>query len=167
MGANGLSTAARFLGGFFEVTGVSHRYVVIIDDGKYNLGSWSRVTGLNVKWDVCRYSAGDTNDVYTYVGNPKYGQIKLSRAVCYDSQVVQQWLARQAGNHEPLSGSIMLIDSFGLKLVGWELKQFFPVGWEVTALDSRTSEVAIETLELAHTGFLSDDVSFSLTTGRR
>jgi phage tail-like protein len=161
---NGLPTAARFLGGFFEVTGVSHRYVVIIDHQEYDLGSWSKVSGLKVTWDVCQFKAGDNNDMFTYVGDPKYDKIRLSRAVCYDSQIVQQWLASQAGKHEPLSGTIMLIDSLGLKLVGWELKHFFPVGWSVTDLDAGRTEVAIETLDLVHTGFLEDDVSFSLTS---
>jgi phage tail-like protein len=163
---NGLPTAARFLGGFFEVTGISHRYVVTIDDEKYDLGSWSKVSGLKVKWDVYRYKAGDSNDVLNYVGDPTYEKIQLSRAVCYDSQVVQKWLASQSGQHKPLSGSIMLIDSLGLKLVGWELKQFFPVGWSVADFDSAASKVAIETLDLVHAGFLNDDVKFSLLGGR-
>ncbi|MFG3421816.1 phage tail protein [Micromonospora sp. NPDC049460] len=160
--AGGLSTAARFMGGFFEVTGVNHRYLVVIDDERYNLGSWSRVSGLGVTWQVCEYRAGDSNDVHTFVGAPTYSRIRLSRAVCFDSQVVQEWLCQQARRYQPLSGSIQLVDSLGIKIVGWELKHFFPVGWSVSELDPSRAGVAVETLELAHTGFLDDDVSFSL-----
>jgi phage tail-like protein len=135
---------------------------VVIDDEKYNLGSWSRVSGLGVSWQVCEYRAGDSNDVFSYVGAPTYSRIKLSRAACLDSQVVQAWLCQQAKQYRPLSGSIQLVGAAGIKIIGWELKHFFPVGWSISDLDPSRSAVAVETLELAHTGFLHDDVSFSL-----
>ncbi|MEV6601445.1 phage tail protein [Actinoplanes sp. NPDC051346] len=160
--AGGLSTAARFMGGFLEITGVSHRYLVVIDDEKYNLGSWSRVSGLSVNWKVCEYRVGESNEVFSYVGDPSYSRIKLSRAVCFDSQVVQEWLCQQVEEYRPLSGTIQLVDGLGLKIVGWDLKHFFPVGWSISELDPSRSTVAVETLELAHTGFLHDDMKFSL-----
>ncbi len=39
----------------------------------------------------------------------------------------------------------------------WELRQVIPVKWSVSAFEATSSKVAIETLELAHLGFLTED----------
>jgi phage tail-like protein len=166
-----LSEGQSKLRGAFEpeMYGLSHRFVVAIDNQAYNFGSWAKVTGLSVKWDVCEYRTGDAgNAVWVAPGLTRYERIKLSRAVCLDSIVVQQWLEQTSKYVKPLSGSIQLLAAppaglnlpFGLSIpiVTWSLKEFFPVGWSVTDLQTAGSaSVLIETLELAHNGFLGDE----------
>lgn len=157
--------------------GLPHRFVVAIDNSAYNFGSWSHAGGLSVSWDVCEYRTGsDGNAVQIQPGFTKYQRIKLTRAACFDSAVVQQWLVETSLGCKPLSGAIYMmttgipggvVDSLpglsGVPMVTWLLREFFPVSWSITDFDSAGStNVALETLEIAHTGFLNDQ---SKTTG--
>jgi phage tail-like protein len=148
--------------------GLAHQFVVSIDNSSYNFGSWSKATGLSVTWDVCEYRTGDAgNAVQVYPGMTKYQRIKLSRAACIDSAVVQTWLKSTSLNCQPLSGAIYMVAKpmaiLGMEpsipIVTWLLREFFPVGWSITDFEAGSSgNVAIETLELVHTGFLDDQV---------
>lgn len=137
---------------------MSHHFVVLIDNPTYDLGAWYRVSGLSVKWKSCEYRVGDQgNQSYILPGNTEYQPIKLSRAACADSQIVQAWLASTSLNPVPHSGAIMLMDFGGVPVVHWQLKEFFPIAWSIVDFDADAAKPAIETLELAHNGFLYDE----------
>jgi phage tail-like protein len=144
----------------FNEVGMSHRFVVAIDSGRYDLGSWSKVSGLNVTWSVCTHRPGDGNEVWICPGATRYPNIRLSRAACSDSQIVQQWLCDTSRAHQPLSGSVKMLDWSLETVVEWKLKQFFPVGWAISDFESTGARPAVETLDLAHTGFLDDEIAF-------
>jgi phage tail-like protein len=136
---------------------MSHRFVVSIDHSTYNLGTWSRVSGLQVSWNPCEYRVGNKgNQFWILPGTTKYQNIKLSRAACADSQTVQNWLAETSLNPTPLCGAIQLLGFGGTAVITWSLNEFFPVAWSIVDLDAGQGKPAIETLELAHTGFLDD-----------
>jgi phage tail-like protein len=149
-----LNKLAEFV---FDQVGMTHRFVVQIDDSEYDLGSWARAAGLTVNWAKCEYRLGDDNDVAFFPGNASYSNIKLSRAACSDSGTVQKWLAATSQAHVPLSGAIYMVDFAGMPTVTWELKQFFPIAWSIDEFASGGAKPAVETLELAHTGFLHDE----------
>jgi len=49
----------------------------------HDLGSWAKVDGLDVSWDIAEYRAGDGGNYRWYFpGNTKYSNIKLARAAC-------------------------------------------------------------------------------------
>ncbi|MEU4191085.1 phage tail protein [Kribbella sp. NPDC026611] len=135
--------------------GMSHRYVVELDKTEYQLGAWTKAAGLGVKWQKHTYRAGAHAGETIAPGNVIYADIALSRAAGADSAVVQRWLATLTQDWKPLSGAIHLVDFLGLPVVTWELREFFPISWRLTEFDSTGSRPAIETLELAHTGFLN------------
>jgi phage tail-like protein len=142
--------------------GMTHRFVVVIDNPTYNLGTWSKVQGLSVSWKRCEYRVGDMwNQFWSLPGNTEYERIKLSRAACAESQIVQAWLASTSLNPTPLSGIIMLMDWTGMPVIHWTLNQFFPVAWSIDEFDADHGKPAIETLELVHTGFLYDETSLA------
>lgn len=138
--------------------GMGHHFSVIVDNPMFNLGTWSKVAGLQVAWNACEYRVGDQgNQSWVIPGNTKYSNIKLSRAACADSQVVQQWLAQTSTNPTPLSGAISLVALGGLMpIVTWPLNEFFPIAWSITDFDADQGKPAIETLEITHGGFLFD-----------
>ncbi len=152
--------AARASGELFNEVGMTHRFVVAIDSGAYDLGSWSKVTGLTVTWAVCSYRPGDTNDQWICPGPTRYPNIRLSRAACADSRIVQRWLQETSRRHVPLTGSVRMLDWTAMPIVEWRLKHFFPVGWAIADFDSTGARPAVETLDLAHTGFLDDEMSY-------
>jgi phage tail-like protein len=149
------------LGNLLSPVNMSHHFVVVIDDATYNLGSWSKVTGLKVSWEPCEYRVIDPgNQHWVLPGNSKFENIKLSRAACAESAVVQQWLAATTKNPAPSSGVIALVDWVRLPVVQWYMTQCYPIAWSIVDFDADQGKPAIETLELSHTGFLDD--SFNL-----
>lgn len=161
MARNSLPVKAGTLTNMVGLSGgvaMSHQFVVSVDHGEYDLGAWTKASGLSVSWTACQYRSGESNDSLIFPGNIKYSNIKLARAACSDSAKVQEWLVKTTKDHTPLSGVIRLVDYLYKPVVSWQLKEFYPVGWNITDLDAGTSRPAIETLELAHTGFLNDEV---------
>ena len=140
--------------------GMNHRYTVIIDNFAYQLGDWSKVTGLSVTWQQLEYRVGEYgNNVWLYPGTTKYEPITLSRAAGVSSRIVKSWLAQTSKNMQPQSGTIQLVDYLGIPLVQWRLNEFFPIAWSVDSFDAGAARPAIETLKIVHTGFLEDDVN--------
>jgi phage tail-like protein len=139
--------------------GMSHHFIVIIDNPTYDLGFWQKASGLSVTWDVATYRTGSQgNEFWIAPGGTKYTNIKLTRPVSPTSNVTQAWLSATSANMMPLSGAVMLCGSMGIPIITWRLYQFFPVSWQVGEFTSAEAKVVTETLELAHTGFLDDAV---------
>jgi phage tail-like protein len=137
--------------------GISHRFVIAIDNSTYDLGYWHKVSGLSVTWDLCKYRPGDQgNNFFIFPGTTTYENIQLTRPVSPLSEITQRWLSSTSSNMTPLSGAIMLCASSGVPIISWNLYQFFPVSWRVEDLTAETGKVVVETLEIAHTGFLDD-----------
>src|SRR5215475_11106695 len=135
------------LGNFLSPVSMAHHFLVVIDHPTYDLGTWSRASGLSVSWARCEYRVCDPgNQLWVLPGNSKYENTKLSRAACPDSQTVQLWLAQTTKNPAPLSGAIMLVNWQGFPVVQWQLTQFFPIGWSIVEFDADHGKPAIETL---------------------
>lgn len=140
--------------------GMSHHYAVLIDNVQYHFGDWAKVTGLTVNWQQIEYRVGDQgNNVWLLPGTTKYEPITLSRAAGPYSRMVQHWLSQTSKNPVSQSGTIQLVDFAGVPMVQWRLAEFFPIGWSIDSFDAGGGKPAIETLKLAHTGFLEDDLS--------
>lgn len=147
--------------------GMSHRFIVVIDNPTYDLGSWQKASGLTVRWESATFRAGDQgNEFWTYPGNTKYDNIKLTRPVSPLSNTTQAWLTSTSATMTPQSGAIMLCASFGIPIITWRLYQFFPVSWQIGEFTAETGKVITETLELAHSGFLDDQISSNVATAR-
>lgn len=157
--AGGVQRQAKNL---LDPVAMSHRYSVLIDNALYHFGDWSRVTGLSVSWQLCELRAGDQgNSGWHFPGTTSYEPITLSRAACAESRVVQLWLSRTSKNPRPQSGTIQLVDFLGTPLVQWRLAEFFPIGWSIETFDASAGRPAVETLRLAHNGFLGDEISMA------
>lgn len=163
--ALGARSIGSLVAGEFNLRGDSSKFLVVFDDGKYDLGSWSKVGGLGVTWDAVEYRSGDSNQVWSMPGIARYEKITLSRATCPDSQLVQEWLAETSRKPQVFSGCIKLLTWIGLPLCEWPLKSFVPVGWRIADLETKSATVVTETLTLAHTGFLDDDLKLGKAGG--
>ena len=157
----GAAEPASFAGaGGTPMVGMNHRYTVLIDNFAFDVGDWSRVTGLSVSWQQIEYRVGEHgNQLWIYPGTTRYEPITLSRAAGSYSHIVKSWLAQTSNNPQPQSGTIQLVDYLGTPLVQWRLNEFFPIAWSVETFDASGAKPVIETLKLAHTGFLEDDVN--------
>lgn len=145
-----------------QTVGMSHRFAVFVDNVAYHFGEWSKVTGLSVSWQQVEHRVGDRgNHVWLYPGTTRYEPITLSRAAGPYSRVVQHWLAQTSRRPQPQSGTVQLVNFVGIPVVEWRLSEFFPISWSIDSFDAGGAKPAIETLKLAHNGFLEDDLNSS------
>ncbi|MBF6606463.1 MAG: phage tail protein [Chloroflexi bacterium] len=134
--------------------GLSLRFAVTIDHST-NLGTWTKCEGLAIDYEVMEYSEGGNNAyVHRLPGRRKYANIKLSRPVSSDTAAVMAWLASVQAAVAPVTARISVCDTNGETVATWNLSGVFPARWSGPTLDVGTNQAAIETLELAHTGFL-------------
>jgi phage tail-like protein len=147
------------IGAEITTVAMANRFVVYIDKGDYDLGSWSKVQGLDVQWDVAEYRAGDAgNDRWYFPGNTKYQTVKLERAACPDSETVRKWLSETSFKWQAQTGAIRLFDANGSRVMEWTLRDVMPTKWSMAGFEAGQSRVALETLELHHRGFLDDEI---------
>jgi phage tail-like protein len=82
----------------------------------------------------------------------KYNNIILKRGWTADTKL---WIWRKKvidGTTQRLSGTITLLDEARAPALRWNFTAGWPSKWEGPALNAKTSEVAIETMEIAHEG---------------
>ncbi|WNV87981.1 phage tail protein [Umezawaea sp. Da 62-37] len=141
-----------------QLLGMANRFMLEIDEGTYNLGSWSKVTGLDVTWDIAEYRSGDGwNHRWYQPGNTKYTPLTLERAACADSKTVQAWLNATAKTPKVYTGSVILYDANAREVMRWDLNNVLPNKWSVSGFEAGTSKIALETLQINHLGFLTDE----------
>lgn len=148
--------------------GLAMRFQVSVDD--CDLGHWSACKGLKAELKKIPVTEGG-NYWYEHVLPDKisYQTITLERAVHpQDSPQLQTWLQNVAGqwmNYAPPDddggnpytagdAKITLLGAAGQEVMTWTLTGIYPVSWTGPSLSATENQVAIETLELAHQGFL-------------
>lgn len=141
-----------------DTLGLAMRFTVKIENSEYDLQSWARADGLDVSWQIAEYRAGDhDNDRWYFPGLTMYSTVKLTRAAnASGTQAVRKWLESNSFKYEAQVGKIALMDAKNEQVHHWELRHLIPVKWSVSGFDAAKSNVATETLEIAHMGFLEE-----------
>jgi phage tail-like protein len=134
--------------------GLTTRFEVVIDG--FSLGGWAKCEGLSVSFDLEKYAPLGNNDYLPILPNRvTYDHIKLTRAVTTeDAPKVMAWLSKMAGSGATGTAEITLFDSHKQKVTSWKLRNVYPTKWQGPTLDAGSHNIATETLELAHEGFL-------------
>jgi phage tail-like protein len=128
----------------------------VLIDGHNSLGNWTKCEGLSVEYDVHEYAEGGLNAyVHRLPGRAKYQNIRLTRPIDASSAAVIGWVASIQAIGARATAQISVRDASGLVVSAWNLLEVYPVKWTGPTLDVDTAQVATETLELAHNGFLS------------
>lgn len=120
-----------------------YRFVVTASAGEVDLGTWSKVSGLDVTVDVIGYRAGG-------------GTITLHRAASSDSLLVKAWLQELAETNDRPTLEIALLDFAGEVVATWTFIRAYPVQWDISGFDASQSGVAIETLVIAYERVIVD-----------
>jgi len=148
----------------WEIAGL--RFHVKIDP--YDLGYWSKVDGLSVKFEIAEYRSGDTkNRRWIEPCHTTWGTVKLSRATTLEyTQKVLRWLqATSFKSDDAWTGVItaypLWYDEYGAESeqhkLEFPLMGILPVAWSGPQFDAGAGRLAMETLEIAHEGFLDPD----------
>jgi phage tail-like protein len=136
--------------------GLTTRFDVAIDG--FGLGGWAKCDGLAVSFTLFSYTPLGHNDHLPVLPDRvTYERITLTRAVtAEDSGKVIAWLSKMAHAFVGGTGVITLFDSHRGEVATWSLRGVYPTKWKGPTLDANSHNIALETLELAHEGFLPE-----------
>src|SRR5208337_3654151 len=120
------------------------------------VAGFSEVSGLTTDTNIIEYREGNENvgTVRKLPGLMKYTNIVLKRGYTVDTSL---WTWRQGvidGATKRCTGVITLLDESRQPALRWNFTAGWPSKWEGPALNAKTSEVAIETLEITHEGIV-------------
>lgn len=115
--------------------------------------AFSECSGLSTDTDPIEYRDGSEDiTVRKIPGLKKFANISLKRGMTTDLEL---WNWRKTvldGLTERKSGSIVLLNEAREEVLRWNFKDGWPTKWEGPSLNATGSEIAIETLEIAHEG---------------
>lgn len=113
------------------------------------------VSGISYETEAVDIKVGGLNDsTWKLVGATKWKNLVFKRGFTADSAILkwrQQWMDRS--QMDRVDGKIYQLDSTLKKtLATWTFKSGWQCKWELSEMDASKSEIAIETLEIAHHG---------------
>ncbi|HET9377128.1 MAG TPA: phage tail protein [Chthoniobacterales bacterium] len=122
-------------------------------------GGFSEASGLTTDTNIIEYREGNEqadgqSTTRKLPGLMKYNNIVLKRGWTKDQSLWQWRLKVIEGKTSRTSGSIVLLDEARQPALRWKFREGWPSKWEGPALNGKTSEVAIESLEIAHEGLV-------------
>ena len=117
-------------------------------------GGFSEASGLTTDTNIIEYREGaeQQGTPRKLPGLMKYNNIVLKRGWTKDKSL-WEWRKKVIdGRTQRNSGAIVLLDEARNVALRWNFREGWPSKWEGPALNAKTSEVAVETLEIAHEG---------------
>lgn len=133
---------------------IAASFVVKVDD--FDLGAFSTCDGLGCEIVMeQREEGGNFGHVWQFPSRIKYSNIKLTRPLTADSAKVTKWISTLTGGIKRSTATIEARNGHGDLIASWHLMDALPVKWNGPQLAPDSTKLAMETLELAHHGFLS------------
>jgi phage tail-like protein len=133
-------------------------YYFALEIGSTEVGHFMECSGLKNASAVFEIEEGGLNGrTHKRVGQSKWENLVLRYASSNSTFMVEwrdKWLQDKFtdGLRTAFSGAIRLCDNSGATLRTYSFKNAWPVSWEGPSFNSGSSELAIETLEIAHDG---------------
>lgn len=117
------------------------------------VAGFSECSGLTSETDPIDYRNGNTDTFATKIpGLRKFPNIVLKRGFS-DNHDLWEWRRTVLeGRTERHTGVITLLNEARQPALRFNFRDGWPSKWEGPALNAKTNEVAIETLEIAHEG---------------
>ena len=118
-------------------------------------GFFKSVSGLRYETEIVPVTAGGANDtVFNLVGRMKWSNLVFKQGFTSSSALIawrQKWLQGEMNRSD---GTIIQLDTALNPAARWQFKRGWPCKWEIGEFDASKSELAIETLEIAHEGLI-------------
>lgn len=123
--------------------------------GATGVAFFKSVGGLKYETEVVPVREGGVNDTtWQLVGATKWSNLILKQGYTGSSKLLEwreAWLDREKDKVR-INGTITQLDGNLCEKAKWKFVKGWPVKWELAELDATKSELAIETLEIAHHG---------------
>jgi phage tail-like protein len=101
-----------------------------------------------------REEGGNNGYVWQLPTRLKYTNVKFSRALGPDTVKVARWFTGMTSKVTRRTATIVAMTSDNSKVATWNLTDVVPVRWSGPSLNLDSPKIAIETIEIAHHGFL-------------
>jgi phage tail-like protein len=136
----------------------------VIELGSIQVAGFAECTGLQMETKVFEYNEGGRNETtLKFPETTNHGNITLKRGLTQSNELInwqfdvaQGIFSKNSRPQNPQSknpdSAIILQDEKGNYVKRWNLIRAFPVKWIGPDFKGNSSELAIETIELAHEG---------------
>jgi phage tail-like protein len=130
------------------------RYFFKIEIEGIGTGNFRSVSGLSVETEVIEFrEGGDTGFVRKLPGATKFPDLVLKRGFTGNTELYDWATAYQrTGNLIRRSGTIVMYEVDGKPVATWNFTNGWPSKWDGPALNASATDVAVETLVIAHEG---------------
>jgi phage tail-like protein len=135
----------------FDDAYASCRFYVQIDGQPQAL--FTELSGLQTEIVVQEYEEGGNNGyIHRLPGRAKVGNITLKRGMTRSNEFLK-WLMDVAdGKIRRRNVSVVMYNTQRDELLRWNFLKAYPVKWSGPQFTAKSSEAAVESLELAHDG---------------
>lgn len=128
----------------------SYNFLVEIDG--ITRAAFQQVGGLDSTIDIVEHREGGALTMRKLPGMVRYSNLQLRWGIADDTQIYAWHLKAAQGEVERKNGSIVLLDRRGQEVARWNFVRAWPCKYDGPDLNSETSDVAIDMIELAHEG---------------
>ncbi len=129
-------------------------------------GGFQEVSGLSIEIETENVQEGGVNTYqHRLPKGVKYGDIVLKRGLL-DVNMVGGWFHGIAGGEkiERRSGSIRVLNSFGVPTISWDFTDAYPTKWEASGLNSSSNGIVTESVTLVHHGIKKAGIGGGLSS---
>lgn len=120
-----------------------------------NLGTFREISGIGVEVETMDYFEGGNNErVHRLPTRLKFQNIVLKRGVTHHAALLEWFNKTRASGVQKNWGvvKVTLMGPGGETVRVWSFADAYPVKWTGPSLNATSSQVASETLEIAHAG---------------
>jgi phage tail-like protein len=119
-------------------------------------GGFSECTGLEANMQVEDYREGGRNDgVLRFPGRISHPNIRLRRGAALSTDLWKWHESFLRGRGKRRDGVIELLNDAGETVREWRFRRGLPIRWIGPTMNAGQSSVAIEELEIAHEGLIT------------
>jgi phage tail-like protein len=132
---------------------VSVCFVVTVDG--IELGSFNTCDGLGCEVVLETREEGGNNSLsWQLPTRLRYSNVKLSRPLTRDTEKVAKWFASMTTGIKRRTAHIEARTADGRVVAQWGLLEVVPVRWSGPSFSPESPKVAVETIEIAHHGYV-------------
>jgi phage tail-like protein len=114
---------------------------------------FTEVNGLQVEVEVFEYQEGGSNGVsYRLPGRGKISNLTLKRGMTKSNDFFSWCMDVAGGKIVRRNVSVVMYDVGGSEVLRWNLVGAYPVKWSGPDFQAAGNVMAVETVELAHSG---------------
>jgi phage tail-like protein len=120
------------------------------------VAAFNEVSGLQAEIEVQEYREGGVNEyIHKRAGPARYPSNLILKKGIGDSTELWSWYCNVLqGTIQRKSLAVVLMDSTGAEQRRWTFQNAYPVKWAGPDFKAQGSDVAIESLEMAHEGLV-------------